>query len=344
MIKEKNIELTINIAVTGAGGGVGQSILKSLNDTDYNVIALDGEYLAAGLYASNTSYVIPYANENNYISRLLEICKKENISILFPGMDVELMTLSLNRHLFEDIGTTVVVSRPEVITVSDDKYQTYKQLSKAGINVPSTILAENFNPKEGSYPVILKQKVGGARSKNIYVIRNATEWMSTIQIIGKDISGFIAMDYIEGDEYTCGTINLDGECKGVVIMRRVLRDGDTYKCFTIKNDIIENEVRSLVNFIKPFGACNIQLRLKGDKPYVFEINARCSGTTAARTLSGFNEPKMIADFLLKGIEPTYTIKEQTILRYWKELVVDNDEVIELKENRVIRKSYNRSNL
>ena len=50
-----------NIAVTGVGGGVGQSILKSLENSGYNVIALDGEVLAAGLYASSKSYLIPYA-------------------------------------------------------------------------------------------------------------------------------------------------------------------------------------------------------------------------------------------------------------------------------------------
>lgn len=164
------------------------------------------------------------------------------------------------------------------------------------------------------------------------MIRDRAEWESTLDKIGKNISGYIAMDYIEGDEYTCGTINLNGMCKGVIVMRRTLRDGDTHKCFTIENKIIESEVRRLVNFIKPFGACNVQLRLKDNKPYIFEINARCSGTTAARALSGFNEPKMIADFLLKGIEPTYTIKEQTILRYWKELVVDNDVIYNMDNN------------
>ena len=35
---------------------------------------------------------------------------------------------------------------------------------------------------------------------------------------------------------------------------------------------------------------------------------------------------MIADYLLKGIEPSFQIKEQTILRYWKELIVENNEI------------------
>jgi carbamoyl-phosphate synthase large subunit len=259
---------------------------------------------------------------------------------MFPGSDLELMPLSLNKHLFEEIGTTVIVSKPEVITLASDKLQTYKQLIKAGVNVPFTTPAINFIPDKESYPFILKQRVGGSRSKNVFFINEHLEWETALNRIGDEISNFIVMDYIEGEEYTCGTVNLDNSCKGVIIMRRILRDGDTHKCFTLKNETIEAEVRRAVETIKPFGACNVQLRLKDDKPFIFEINARCSGTTAARALSGFNEPVMIADFLLKGIEPQYLIKEQTILRYWKELVVDNDVISEIQQSKVIERSTN----
>ena len=145
------------------------------------------------------------------------------------------------------------------------------------------------------------------------------------------------MEYIEGDEYTCGSINLNGSCEGVIVMQRILRGGETYKCFTIKNDVIEEEVRKILEAIKPFGACNVEFKLKDGKPYVFEVNARCSGTTTARAYSGFNEPKMIADYLLKGIKPEYSFREQTILRYWKELKVENDLIDELKQQQVIKR-------
>lgn len=329
-----------NIAVTGVGGGVGQSILKSLENTDYNIIALDGELLAAGLYATKHSYIIPYAKSENYISKLFDICKKEKISLLFPGLDAELMPLSLNKKRFEEIGTTVVVSSPEVISISDNKQETYNKLIVLGVNVPFTSPAEKYIFNESDLPLILKQKIGGARSKNVFVIKNAFDWDSVLKKISTELSDYIVMEYIEGDEYTCGTINLDNSCKGVIVMRRILRDGDTHKCFSEKNEAVEKEVRLVAESIKPFGACNVQLRFKENKAYVFEINARCSGTTASRTLCGFNEPKMIADYLLKSIEPSYQIKEQTILRYWNELVVDNSEIKQLRDNsELIREQY-----
>lgn len=326
-----------NIAVTGVGGGVGQSVLKSLENSGYNVIALDGEVLAAGLYASSKSYLIPYASSPDYINALLEICKKEKIDLLFPGLDAELMPLSLNIDAFKAVGTTVIVSRSEVIEISDNKQETYDKLIAAGVVVPFTFAMENFIPKEKDFPLIIKQKVGGARSKNIFVTKTQKEWELAKEKIGDHFSDYIVMEYIEGDEYTCGSINLDDTCKGVIVMRRILRDGDTHKCFSVNNPDIEAAVRKVVEAIKPFGACNVQLRMKNNIPYIFEINARCSGTTGARTLCGFNEPKMIADYLLKNIEPVYTIKELTILRYWKELVVENSDVENLKNQRELQK-------
>jgi carbamoyl-phosphate synthase large subunit len=322
----------LKIGITGVGGGVGQSVIKSLQGSDYSLAGLDGEALGTGLYAVPASYVIPYAKSPSYIPALLDICKKERISLLFPGLDAELKPLSLNREAFKEIGTTVVVSEPNVIDISDDKMLTYETLTPVGIHVPFTGELAGLR-REVDFPVIIKQKVGGARSKNVFIVKNVTEFKSTLLEIGDRQKDFIIQEYIEGDEYTCGSVNLDGTCRGVIVMRRILRDGDTYKCFSLRDSLIENTVQKIMDTIKPFGACNVQLRMKNGIPYVFEINARCSGTTASRTLCGFNEPKMIADFLLKGIEPSYSIKELSILRYLKELVVDNDTVLAMEKNK-----------
>lgn len=332
--------MAYKIAITGVGGGVGQSLLKSFYDTDYEIVALDGEFLATGLYTAPSSYIIPFANKPNYISSLLEICKKEKISLLFPGLDSELAHLAQNVDKFKAIGTTVVVSSPNVIEISDDKQKMYDYLNTLGISIPFTTPLKELKLNEVKFPIIIKQMVGGARSKNVFLVKNANEFDELNAKISREIENFIAQEYIEGDEYTCGTVNLNNSCKGVIVMRRILRDGDTYKCFTEENPIIEKAVRKVVEVIKPFGACNIQLRMKDNKPYIFEINARCSGTTASRTLCGFNEPKMIADYILKGIEPEFVIKQLSILRYWKEIVVENNMIESLKDDtKLIQTNY-----
>lgn len=319
------------ILVTGVGGGVGQSILKALADTPYGLVSVDSEELAAGLYAAPRAYKGCYAVDPNFIDRLLEICRKEECGLIFAGHDVELLPLSARAERFKAEGIIPVVSSEEVIRTCDDKLATNKFLKKHGFPVPETWRLSEFTTFHR--PVVLKPQRGGARSRGVYLARSSEEMGIYRQLVDPD--NCVVQEYIEGDEYTCGSVTLDGRCVGVIVMRRILRDGDTYKAFVERNSRLESCVREIVEKLKPFGACNVQLRVRNGEPFVFEINARCSGTTAARALAGFNEPGMIADVLLNHSEPIYSIREISILRYWKELVVANSRIAQLKATRCL---------
>ncbi|HTP29378.1 MAG TPA: ATP-grasp domain-containing protein [Anaeromyxobacteraceae bacterium] len=315
------------ILVTGAGGGVGQSIIKALQDSAYTLVAADGEILATGLFAVNRSYRIPYARASDFTSRLLQICRDEGCRLLFPGLDAELGPLAEAREDFQAAGTTVVVSTPQVVALADDKLATARFVAGVGLPAPWTYpLTEVERPL--SFPVVLKPRHGGARSQGVFVAADEAQYGRLLESVERE--RYVAQEWVEGDEYTCGTVCLAARVLGPIVMRRVLRDGDTYRAFVAQDSRIEEGVRHLVESLQPFGACNVQLRLRGGRPCVFEINARCSGTTYARALAGFNEPRMIADYLLGGMEPQYVIREIAVLRYWKELVVDAAEIEDLR--------------
>lgn len=317
-----------SILVTGIGGGVGQSVIKALQQTEYNVVGVDSEELATGLYGVKTAYKGLYAKDSQFIDRLTEICIREKCSVIFPGHDVELPPLSKNFESLKSQGIIPMVSSPEIINISDDKLETVNFLISNGFNAPKTVPFKQLQDIE--FPVVLKPQHGGARSKNTFIARNIEEFDIYKKLIVPD--NCVVQEYIEGKEYTCGTVSFEGHCYGTIVMRRILRNGDTYKAFVENNPAIESQVHKLVEILKPFGACNVQLRVKDGKIYVFEINARCSGTTAARALAGFNEPKMVVDYLLHGYKPQYSIREITILRYWKELVVENQQIEQLKNS------------
>ncbi len=317
--------------VTGVGGGVGQSILKALAGTTYRVVSVDSEELAAGLYASPIAYKGYYASDPHFVDRLLEICRKEECGLIFAGHDAELLPLSEHAERFKAEGTIPVVSSTEVIQTCDDKLATNAFLKQHGFHVPETWRLNEFTTFHG--PVVLKPQRGGARSRGVYVAHSSKAVGIYRQLVDPD--NYIVQEYIGGDEYTCGSVTLGDKCAGVIVMRRILRDGDTYKAFVERNPRLESFVHEIVETLKPFGACNIQLRLRNGEPFVFEINARCSGTTAARALAGFNEPGMIADYLSKHIAPVYSIREISILRYWKELVVPNSRIEEMRESRCL---------
>ena len=100
----------INVLVTGIGGGVGQSIIKALQGTQYRVVGVDSEKLATGAYAVPIAYMGYYARDPNYIKRLFEIACDEKCKLVFVGHDVELNPISEHIEKFRSRGIIPVVS------------------------------------------------------------------------------------------------------------------------------------------------------------------------------------------------------------------------------------------
>jgi carbamoyl-phosphate synthase large subunit len=317
------------IMITGVGGGVGQSVIKSLQN-DYELFGVDSGALAVGLHVTHESHLGKRADEDGFIETLLELATTTHCVAIFPGHDVELMHLAKNIQVFERCSIIPIVSDPMVIEICDDKYLTYCFLNENDFPVPYTQL---FAEAVYTDPVIIKPRRGGARSKNVYYVDSKEKFNHLKSTLVN--ADYIVQEYIEGDEYTCGSITLDEVCYGTIVMKRILRDGDTYKAFVEHPSPLENYVKQVVEALKPFGACNVQLRVKNGIPYVFEINARCSGTTASRTLAGFNEPKMILEYLFDKKIPEYTIKNINILRYLQELIVDTESIETLNANEYL---------
>ncbi len=308
--------MSISVAVTAVGGGVGQSILKSLQATDYRSVGIDPSNQSAGLYMTDAAYLGQNHDDPRFIERLIEICQAEDCKYLFSGFDAELAALSRHVKSFRDEGIIPIVSTPEVIRLGDSKAALVDFLKTNGF--PYIPTATNYlDLRDLKGPYIVKPD-GGCRSRGV------VRFSSIVDIERNEIDlrpyGSIAQEYIEGDEYTCGTISFGGDVKGVIAMVRDLRDGDTYKARVDQNPIVVEFARDLISTLKPFGPCNVQLRLRDGVPYVLEINVRCSGTTAARTLAGFNEPEMVLNYL-EGLPVEHNIEPIEILRYWNEMVV-----------------------
>ncbi len=322
----------INVLVTGAGGGVGQGIIKSLkliNDLKISIITADMSELAAGLYGGDYSYIVPAANHPNYFDRIKEICINENISFYFPGTDVELIQCANNyESLKNSLGVTTFVSPFNVIEIADDKYKTIKFLEENGFNFPKTFLPHQIDLESLEFPLIIKPKVG-YRSIGVHLVKNIQEALSAINSL-KDP---IIQEYIDGPEYTC-TIAIFGDNQSEVLcLQRDLRAGDTFKAFPFKSEKIENYVRDIALKIGIQGSCNFQLRTNSvGEPYLFEINSRFSGTTPFCSYLGFNP----VEFCLKSaLNLQYSSEidyEKIVLRHWTEVLVSKQNINDLRNN------------
>lgn len=328
----------MKIIVTGAGSLLGQGIIRTLNKIDKNLylIAVDVNPYSAGLFWVKEKYIIPYANSSEYLESIKKLLYKTKADFLFIGTDVELLCLAKNKiNLEKEFNVKIVVSDSSVIEIADDKLKTSVFLKQHGFSYPETVdpndnnLLQNLILKKG-FPLIVKPRVG-ARSFQVKKVENENDLNNEI----KKIKFPIVQEYIGSDlnEYTASALCFDNKCNALIILRRDLRDGNSYRTYHVENKLFENRVREWAEALNPFGPVNFQFRIneKGE-PIVFEINARFSGTTPLRAIMGFNEIDMCIKKLAYNesiVQPI--IKNYTILRHWSETVIESSEPETIKK-------------
>jgi carbamoyl-phosphate synthase large subunit len=123
-------------------------------------------------------------------------------------------------------------------------------------------------------------------------------------------------------EYTAGVLYFDGQEPISVVMRRDLRDGNTYRAYVDSYPELNTFVRRVAVALRPYGPVNFQFRVDDVTPKIFEINGRFSGTTPMRARAGFNEVEMAIRHLVNGAALTQPhVEHVTFLRYWDEIMV-----------------------
>ena len=337
----------INVLITAIGEFIGQGLLKSLRMSSYrlNIIGTDINPEMAGIFMCDKGYIVPPAqNKTQYLRRIIDICKKEKIDIIFSCHEKEQRVFASNMAvLSKSIKAYVVVSPIEVITLCQDKLRTYKFLSQKDIRVPETAAtkkgAEELIKKYG-FPIALKSRKGSG-SRYLHVVKNKKEFTK----FWHGIPGPIAQEYIISvpeEEYTVG-IFLDKQARalGAITMLRQLRYGVTSYAIVDDYPDVTKLAITVAESVGAVGPCNVQLRRDSNGSLcVIEINSRISSTTASRAMLGFNEGRASIDYFLKNKKPDLRFKKAVCIKTWGELVVPVESSKKLKETgKVINKAY-----
>ena len=314
----------MKVLVTGAGSVLGQAIIKSLKAiTKFNIEihAVDPMPNAVGLFLADEQHWIPYVKETSYMSEFKRLLKSIKPEFVLIGTDTELYAISAEKELLEkEFNTIIIVSSTEIIKMADDKYSTYHYLKSIGFDAPETYLPnEKIDLEKLNYPLILKPRIG-ARSIGVQLIQSSKslEFQLAMQ------KNQIIQEYLSSSkEYTAGVIYFNEQNIASIVMERTLKDGNTFTAIPLNYSWINESLESLAKKIKPFGPINFQFKIENSKIFIFEINARFSGTTYFRTIANFNEVEMVIAFLKNKqeiIQPQINTSIQ-ILRYYDELVV-----------------------
>jgi carbamoyl-phosphate synthase large subunit len=312
----------LSVLVTGAGSLLGQGILRALRASSLRlrIIAADPSPLSAGLYWADVAHLIPMADGSGYLRSIEAVLAQEKPDAVLIGTDVELGVLAQHRERIErEFSTNVIVSGPRVVAIANDKWKNYEFFKANGFDCPESCLPgdEDALIAQVGFPLIVKPRYG-ARSVGVQLVRDRQQLRHAVSV-GSVIQECVGTP---DDEYTAGALYFDGRCCASIVMRRELRDGNTYRAFADEYPELNRQVGRWTEQLRPYGPVNFQFRLVGDRAKIFEINARFSGTTGLRYHAGFNSVEMTLRHVLLGehvVQPR--IKPVIILRHWEETVL-----------------------
>ena len=121
----------IRVLIAGIGGAsLGTELLKCLKAAGgYDVIGCDISRFAYGHYMHEfeRTYIVNLAE---YMNSIIEICRKEKISIIIPGGEQPLNILNNERSALSSFGITLAANSAEVIETFTNKRSTFDTLSK----------------------------------------------------------------------------------------------------------------------------------------------------------------------------------------------------------------------
>lgn len=237
----------------------------------------------------------------DYIPQLLRICEADHIDLLIPTIDTDLLVLSQNAAKFDEIGTKVLISKPEKIAICRDKNYTADFFESCDLNAPRTV--NDYQLYHGPYPCFIKTKDGS--SINAFKVENESER----KVYAEQIGDYIVQPFIEGTEYTVD-IFCDYEGNPLFITPRIrvaVRAGEVLKTEIAMDEKIIEECRKLIAGFQPCGPMTVQLirQNKTDDDYYIEINPRFGGGAPLSMKAGARSAEAILK-LLSGEKVDYS--------------------------------------
>ena len=277
-----------NILILSAGRRVElvqsfQKAAKRLNIKS-NVVAGDCSETAPAIYFADRKAILPRINEDNYVDEIINVCKREGIRLVIPTIDTDLLLLSEERERIEsESGAVVLISSTEVISICRDKINTQKFLEENGFKIPKMYSEEELDSGELEFPLFIKPK-SGSSSINTFKVNNIEELATYRSLIKEPI----VQDFMEGKEFTVDVfLDFDGNLITVVPrLRMATRSGEISKGKIVKDKEIIEDIKRLVEVLKPIGHITVQLMKTNKGIEYIEINPRFGGGAPMSIQSG----------------------------------------------------------
>ncbi len=297
----------INILFTGVGRRI--ELLKAFRQAalclgmNLKIYGADMAGTAPALAYCDYTRKICGMKDANYINELLRICKQDRIDLLIPTIDTDLLVLSHNSDRFAEVGTKVLISKPDKILICRDKNNTGVFFESCGVKAPKTY--NDYKKYNDRYPCFIKPK-DGSSSINAFKVEDEQE----LEVYANQVDDYIIQPFISGREYTIDIFcDFDGNPIYITPRERIqVRAGEVLKTRIYMDETMIEESKKIIAGFKPCGPITVQLirdEVTGENYYI-EINPRFGGGAPLSMNAGARSAEALLKLVLGNQVDEYT--------------------------------------
>jgi carbamoyl-phosphate synthase large subunit len=335
------------IAVTGLNAidspGPGVAVIRAIrecNEFSVRIIGLAYESLEPGIYMHDIvdrTYQIPYpsAGTDALYARILHINKIENINVLIPNFDAELVNFIRLRDDLQKLGIRTFLPRLEEFEARD-KVNLSKFGRKHNLKVPEDLVifqtgelvkvSERFG-----FPLVVKGKYYDAIICN--TIEEAEKAFFRLQ--AKWGLPIIIQKFIPGTEINVAILG-DGKGNAISIipMRKlyITDKGKAWAGITIENQSLIELAGQFVKATNWQGGCELEIMMSASgEANIMEVNPRFPAWIYLSAAAGQNQPATLVKLALgEAVAPFKKYEVGKIfVRYSWDLIIDVTEFQEI---------------
>ncbi|MGD8566279.1 MAG: hypothetical protein PVF96_08035 [Candidatus Bathyarchaeota archaeon] len=202
--------------VTGAGGPAGINFVMSLRiaPEDMFLVGTEANQYFLHLAATDVKHLVPKAWESNYVEKLNEIIRREDVEFIHGQPDVEVGVISENR---EKLKAEVFLPSKKAVMICQDKFESARMWRKNGIPVAQVKKLQNEADAEDAFqewgkPIWIRTRhgAGGRGSTPAHNPETASSWVRFWKSRNVDWK-FIVQEHLPGKNFGFHSLWKEGE-------------------------------------------------------------------------------------------------------------------------------------
>jgi carbamoyl-phosphate synthase large subunit len=288
------------------------------------VIAIDVSPYSAALQVADRGFVVPRTDAPEFGGVLEKVCVKQDIGLLVPTRDEELLYYAEAAKRFGELGVTVAVAAPEVVRTCQDKWLFADFCNAHAFSVPETYLASDLSRATANHSALFIKERRGKGSRNVLKVDAHDDIPAAL----RRFSTPLIQEYIAGPEYTVDLFaDFSGNVISVVPRERILTfGGESIIGRTCKDSRIMEEAVRLSTALGLVAHNTIQCCATGNSISFFEVNPRYGGGANLGFAAGAPTPHYLVRLVAKKPVPAAIGQFRdgyVMMRYMEDLHMDD---------------------